>query len=161
MENKQTNIDNQVKSKTKKNNNLIILLLVVVLVIVVAVVLFLTLGKNNDEEGEGNGENTENGITANTAAEVVADVNYEGLAFTNISLITDNGYTTFSADVTNITSEVVNMENVNINLKDADGNVIVTLIGNIGNDLRPNETRTITSSAKIDTVNVVSKEITK
>jgi len=98
-------------------------------------------------------------IYANTSADLIKDTTYEGLEFTNIALITDKEYSTFTASVTNKKEEVINIENVNIILKDKKGNNVVTLLGNIGENLKPGETRTITASTKSELKGVVSKEI--
>ena len=98
-------------------------------------------------------------VVANTNEGVIKEEEFNGLKVSNISLITEKGYTTFSADVTNTNSEETNFENININLLDKDGNVVITLLGNIGTGLRQNETRTITASAKGEFKNVTSKAI--
>ena len=103
---------------------------------------------------------TEEKTFAHTEDGIIKEEEYEGLKITNITMITNNGYTTFSADVTNTNAEPTNFENVNIELKDEEGNVIITLLGNIGTGLKQNETRTITASAKGDFKTVATKSIT-
>ena len=98
-------------------------------------------------------------VVANTNEGVIKEEEFNGLKVSNISLITEKGYTTFNADVTNTNSEETNFENININLLDKDGNVVITLLGNIGTGLKANETRTITASAKGEFKNVTSKAI--
>ncbi len=106
-------------------------------------------------------ESADGEIVANTSEGVISDVEFGGLSFTNISLITQNGYSTFSADVTNITETVAEFSDVSIILKDSDGNTVITLRGNIGDDLESGETRTITAVTKGSLDNVTSKEITE
>ncbi|MBR2840543.1 MAG: FxLYD domain-containing protein [Bacilli bacterium] len=102
---------------------------------------------------------TEKEMFAHTDKEIIKEEQLDDLKFSNVTLITENGYTTFSCDVTNSKDEEVNVENVNIELKDKDGNTVITLLGNIGSSLKPNETRVITASAKGEFKNVVSKTI--
>ena len=96
---------------------------------------------------------------AHTEKDIIKEEQLDDLKFSNVTLITENGYTTFSCDVTNSKDEEVNVENVNIELKDNAGNTVITLLGNIGSSLKPNETRVITASAKGEFKNVVSKTI--
>ncbi len=140
-----------------KNKNVWIAVLAVI-IFVVAIALVLNMNSNSTGGG---GKVDGNQTVANTASDLIKEVEYEGMKFDNISLITEKGYSTFTANVTNITSENINQEQVNIALKDKDGNTVINLVGVIGNELKPNETRTITAQAKIDTKNIVSKEITK
>ena len=98
-------------------------------------------------------------ITANTNAEVIKEETYEGLVLNNISLITENGYSTFTADVTNTNQTDSNIKDINIVLKDKKGNIVITLRGHIGENLKSNEKRTITAVTKGNLNNVYSKEI--
>lgn len=98
-------------------------------------------------------------IFAHTEEGIIKDEQLDGLKFTNISLITDKGYTSFTCDVTNTSEDNIDVSNVNIELKDKNDNTVVTLIGNIGSKLKPGELRVITASARGEFRNVVSKRI--
>lgn len=110
------------------------------------------VGKNTEEKGE---------RFAHTEASIIEEETYNGLKFSNISLITDDGYTTFTADVTNVSEEVSTVENVHIELKDENGTVVISLVGNVGAGLEPGATKTLTASAKGEFRSVVSKTITE
>jgi hypothetical protein len=129
-----------------------------VIIILVLLVLFVILLIANIKKGK---IITKPELIANTSSELIKEETYEGLKFNNISLISKDGYSTFTADVTNTSSETSNIQNVNIVLKDKKGNTIVTLLGNIGQSLKANETKTITASTKGELTGVVSKTITK
>ena len=129
-----------------------------VIIILVLLVLFVILLIANIKKGK---IITKPELIANTSSELIKEETYEGLKFNNISLISKDGYSTFTADVTNTSSETSNIQNVNIVLKDKKGNTIVTLLGNIGQSLKANETKTITASTKGELTGVVSKAITK
>mgnify|MGYP001084448401 CR=1 FL=1 len=62
-------------------------------------------------------------------------------------------------DVTNPTQGEINIEQVNFNLKDKDGNSVIVLLGYIGEPMKAGETRTITSSVTTDLSKVKSKTI--
>ncbi|CCY46887.1 unknown [Firmicutes bacterium CAG:822] len=133
------------------------LYLIIFLVVVVALIIGLIISLGFDKEEISVAE--EPGIVANTSEEVVKEETYEGLQFSNISLITENGYTTFTADVTNTTETDSTISDVDIILQDKDGNEVITLRGNIGEPLKSNETRTITAVTKGNLKNVTAKVI--
>lgn len=106
-------------------------------------------------------ENEKSAPVANTSEGIIKEEVYEGLKFNNITLISKDGYSTFTADVTNTNQTNSSISDVDIVLKDKDGNIVITLRGNIGDSLKPNETVSITASTKGELKSVVSKEITK
>lgn len=127
-----------------------------ILVVLLALTLWFSLKPKDNTKKIAK---TEKEMFAHTDKEIIKEEQLDDLKFSNVTLITENGYTTFSCDVTNSKDEEVNVENVNIELKDKDGNTVITLLGNIGSSLKPNETRVITASAKGEFKNVVSKTI--
>ena len=135
------------------------LYLIIFLVVVIALIVGLIISFGFDKEEISVAE--EPGIVANTSEDVVKEETYEGLQFSNISLITENGYTTFTADVTNTSDTDSTISDVDILLQNKDGNEVITLRGNIGEPLKPNETRTITAVTKGDLKDVTAKVITK
>lgn len=147
---------NNIVNFIKKYKISLIILLVVVIVLIVGLVLSdfskekLNIAKSEDSK-----------TIANTNADVIKEETYEGLKFTNISLITEKGYSTFTADVTNTTQDNSTISDVDIVLQDKNGNEVITLRGNIGEPLKPNETRTITAVTKGELKNVTAKAIAK
>ena len=68
---------------------------------------------------------------------------------------------TLTTDVTNTSDNEITTKQVNINIKNKDGNTIISLLGYIGEDpMAVNETRTITASTQVDLSKAYSKEIT-
>lgn len=132
--------------------------LIVFLVAIIALIIGLIISFSFDKEKIAKNEER---ITANTAENVIKEETYENLKFTNISLITENGYSTFTADVTNLSTETSDISDVNIVLQDKKGNEVITLRGNIGEPLKANETRTITATTKGELKDVTAKKITK
>ena len=140
----------------KKYKTQLIIFIVVIIVLITGLIISFGFDKEQIAKNE------IQDIAANTSPDIIKQENYEGLKFTNISLITENGYSTFSADVTNIMQTDSNIGDVNIVLKDKDGNEVITLRANIpGESLKPNETKTITAVTKANLLNVTAKEITK
>lgn len=134
------------------------------LIVVLATVVALTAGlvvSNKLSTKEKIAIKDKSGMVANTKEGVIKEEVYENLKFSNISLITKDGYSTFSADVTNTSNEDSNIADVNIVLKDKDGNTVITLRGNIGDTLKAGETRTITAVTKGELEGVVTKAIAK
>ena len=138
----------------KKNKLPLIILIVAIVAIVIGLIISFSFDKEKIASRTPK-------TVANTSEGVIKEENYEGLKFTNISLITEDGYSTFTADVTNTTTTDCNISDVDIVLQDKDGNEVITLRGNIGENLKPNETRTITAVTKGDLKNVTAKAIAK
>ena len=133
--------------------------LIIFLVVVVALIIGLIVSFNIGKEADGITKNEEEGMVANTNEGIISETTYEGLQFSNISLISENGYSTFPAHLTNTSTTNSTISDVNIVLKDKDGKEIITLRGNIGEPLAPNETKTITAVTKGKFKNATTKEI--
>lgn len=95
---------------------------------------------------------------AHTESGIIKDETYENLKFDNISLITDKGYTTFTATVTNTGETENEIENVYIDLIDKKGNTSISLKASIGK-IKPNEKTQISTVAKGKFKEVVTKKI--
>ena len=131
---------NKIKEFIKGHKTLSIIMAVLIILIII---LIIVLCVNNSSDKKLKPE-----VITNTNEGIIKEENYNGLVFNNISLITEKGYTTFTASVTNRNSEVSNVSDVNINFYDKNDNLIMSFRGNIGDNLNPGETRTITSSTK-------------
>ena len=151
--------------KSKKQNIINIIKkykmpLIALLVVIVSLVIGLIISFGFEKEKlAANNNNNEQKVVANTEEGVIKEETFQELQFTNISLISENGYSTFTADVTNMGQEDSNVSDVNIVLQDKDGNEVITLRGNIGTTLKPNETRTITAVTKGELKGVTTKVI--
>ncbi len=132
------------------NKKVLIAVIAVIVVVALAGVIMLIVNNNKKEESK---------KEAITAKEVIKDETFNGLNFTNTTLIKENGQYTLQMSVTNPSSKKIDLEEVNIVLKDKEGNEIVTLLGFIGDPMKPNETRTVTSSVSMDLSKVKSKTI--
>ncbi len=90
---------------------------------------------------------------------IIKEEMYKGLKFYNIKFSKDNDIYILELSIKNTTKEAIDIEKVNIPIKDKDGKVIVTLLGYIGDKIGPDEVRTITTSTSIDLSNAYKKEI--
>ena len=74
-----------------------------------------------------------------------------GLKISDIQLVIENaGLSKYSAIVTNTTDKVYNLKQINIKIVDKKGKEITTLLGYIGSNLSPGESRTINTSIEKD-----------
>ena len=148
---------NEFKKFIMNHKKAAIAIAAVLLIAIVAAVLLLV---NNNKDNKSN-KKEEDKLIANTNAGIIKEEEYKGLKFSNVTLIKGKGTDvyTLSMDVTNMTNETNNITQVDIPIKNKDGEVEVTLLGYIGEDLKPNETRTITASASIDLSKSASKDI--
>ena len=104
---------------------------------------------------------TEGNTLKHVSEEIIKKEKIQGVEFSNITLTTKDGQTTFTANVTNVTNKDIKTENFDIDLLDKNDKVVITLRANIPNGLKKHETKQVNASAKGDFKNVVSKAIKK
>lgn len=125
----------------------------------VAVTLFATgcgCTKTETKE-EGNNQSQEETII-NTNEDVIKDQEFEGLKMTNTSLVIEAGVSTLVTEVSNNTGADYYLNQFVITVKDADGKVITTLPGYVGDVIHNGEVAVINSSIDIDLSNAASIE---
>lgn len=147
----------KIKKILEKRNAKIIL--VALLLLITMIIFFISLPKANKEEKEKKIISEDSGIHFHKEKEIVKEEKYEGIKFSNISMVTKGEYTTFSADVTNESKQDIEKERLHISLKDKEGKEIIKLLVYIPKGLKIGETKNITASAKGEFNEVVSKEI--
>ena len=148
------NLGRKIASFVRNHKPLCIALVVIIIVLIIAAIIFS--GMNKTEKGANAGK-----TTAITTEGIVKDESYEGLSFKNFVLIKNGDMYTLTTDVTNSSDSEINTNQVNINIKNKDGNTIISLLGYIGDTpMAVNETRTITASTQVDLSKAYSKEIT-
>ena len=124
----------------------------------VGLLVFTGCGKK-DEEPKNNeqGNNpTEQQPQVNTNPGVVGDKELEEFTFTNTSMIYENNETILEVTVTNTSATTAYLHEFNIYAKDAEGNVLTTLKGFVGDNIPAGESRIITASASINLTNAAS-----
>lgn len=115
--------------------------------------------KNNDDNQPSNKDNQEiTGPIGNTNESIIEEQIIDGIKFTNITLVSENGNTVFTADVVNTTESAIDLKSFNIIYKDQDGKEIVTLFVYVGKNLEPNGISSISASVDIDLSNATTVE---
>ena len=90
---------------------------------------------------------------------IVKEEEYKGIKLTNIKMVTEGEYTTFSANAKNVSDSDIKIERFYIDLKDKNGNSIAKLLGFIPEGLKKGEEKKISSSAKGKFKNAFTKDI--
>ena len=146
--------------KSKLNIRSLILIVSVVLIVIVIVVLIIALnsGKNNENlnnVSKGDiGENVkldENGDKVNVSSKLNSEKVFENYKVGNILLKTENGQTSFTADITNNSSSTVSAQLIYITFLDKSGNELSKMGVYI---------REIKAGEKISTKATTSKDLT-
>lgn len=98
----------------------------------------------------------EENIKSNTNENVVKDQKLEVFEFTNTSLIYEEGTSKLETTVTNTSEEIVYLSEFKIHVKDENESEIIELVGFVGEQLQPKESRVITSYSVEDLTNASS-----
>ena len=123
------------------------------LLLVISLILFFILIPKGTET------KTKSNIYSHSEEGIVKEEEYKGIKLTNISMVTENGYTTFKATATNVSDSDINIENFYIELKDKNGSSVAKLLGYIPNGLKKGEAKQIRSTAKGSFKSAYTKEI--
>lgn len=142
----------RILKKIYKNNRKIIL-------IVLALIILTIFGIFISKKFTSTPNNKKRETYSHNGKGIVEDTEYKGIKFTNVSMVTEKGYTTFTATVTNESEEDIVTERVHINLLDKNGNSVIKLLGFIPGGLKKGESKQLTSSVQGKFDNVYSKEI--
>jgi len=128
----------------------------------VGLLVFTGCGKEEKENNNGGtqtGQGTqqqEQQPQVNTNQGVVEDKVLGEFTFSNTSMIYENGSTTLETTVTNTSAQTSYLKEFNIYAKDAEGNVLVTLVGFVGDNIPAGESKVITSGVSMDLTNAAS-----
>ena len=118
------------------------------LMLLVCLTLVTGCGKNNnidnkDNNKDNDSKNNNSTVEVNNNQEVIKNQNIDGIEITNVSLVYEDGISYFKATATNNTGSDYVLNQYKIYVKDQDGNIITTMLGNIGNTLKNGESKTI------------------
>ena len=102
----------------------------------------------------------DNKIFANTSEGIIKEEEYDGIKFSNISMLTKDDKTTFTADVTNVSNSEITKEKLHVVLKNGDGKEVIKFLAYFPGGLKKNETKTITAFADGSFKEAEVKEIT-
>ena len=132
----------------------------IMLVLVMLISLSVVTGCGCGKKKSSSGDKKKHDVKVNTEKEVVKDREVEGIKLTNTSLVTTDGVSEVTTTVTNPTSEDYKLDEYRIIVKDAKGDIIITLPGYVGDTIKAGETRTIKSSVSMDLSKAKSLEYT-
>mgnify|MGYP004694927201 FL=1 len=111
------------------------------------VCLTLVTGCGKDKsKNEDKKDDNKTTVEVNNNEEVTKDQNIEGIEITNTSLVYEDGISYLKATVTNNTGSDYELNEYKINVKDSDGNIIVTMPGYVGSVLKNGESKTINTT---------------
>ena len=103
--------------------------------------------KTNNNNNDDNNKTT---VEVNNNEEVTKDQNIEGITITNTSLVYEDGISYLKATVTNNTGSDYELNEYKINVKDSDGNIIVTMPGYVGSVIKNGESKSINTMISED-----------
>ena len=118
------------------------------LLLIVTLVFTAACGRKDTGKKGGTGKDTTNKEPiVNTEEGVIGTKEEEGLKFENTSVVinAEGTETTYVTQVTNVTDQTIYLQAVKIHLKDAEGNLITTLDGYLGENIAPGEVSSIIS----------------
>ena len=137
-----------------KHNKRVVLIGFLVIIIIGVVLLSIPKDKKNLSKAQ------DNGIYAHTEEGIIKEEEYEGIVFKNISMLTKDGYTTFTSDITNKSDSDIEKERLHIILKDENDKEVLKYLAYFPGGLKKGETKTITATAQGNYTNAKTKIIT-
>ena len=124
---------------------------VINITLMLLVCLTLVTGCRKDKsKNEDKKDDNKTTVEVNNNEEVTKDQNIEGITITNTSLVYEDGISYLKATVTNNTGSDYELNEYKINVKDSDGNIIVTMPGYVGSVLKNGESKTINTMISED-----------
>ena len=117
----------------------------ITLMLLVCLTLVTGCGKDKSKNEDKKDDNKTT-VEVNNNEEVTKDQNIEGITITNTSLVHEDGISYLKATVTNNTGSDYELNEYKINVKDSDGNIIVTMPGYVGSVLKNGESKTINTT---------------
>lgn len=139
-----------IKSGDNMKKNLFIIGFILILMIII---IFTALNGNNKESKVNKLNNNPN---------VIKNQILDNLSITNVSITIDsNNESTFSADILKTDENENNIESIEIIFKDKNGNILTSLIGYIGTNMKKDDVIKISSHTSIDLSKATSIEYKK
>ena len=117
----------------------------ITLMLLVCLTLVTGCGKDKSKNEDKKDDNKTT-VEVNNNEEVTKAQNIEGITITNTSLVYEDGISYLKATVTNNTGSDYELNEYKINVKDSDGNIIVTMPGYVGSVLKNGESKTINTT---------------
>ena len=121
----------------------------ITLMLLVCLTLVTGCGKDKTTNNDKKEDNMPT-IEVNDNQEVIKDQNIDGIEITNTSLVYEDGISYLKATVTNNTGSDYELNEYKINVKDNDGNIIVTMPGYVGSVIKNGESKSINTMISED-----------
>lgn len=121
----------------------------ITLMLLVCLTLVTGCGKDKSKNEDKKDDNKTT-VEVNNNEEVTKDQNIEGITITNTSLVYEDGISYLKATVTNNTGSDYELNEYKINVKDNNGNIIVTMPGYVGSVIKNGESKTINTMISED-----------
>lgn len=147
--------------KDKLDHKKIIIGVVVFVILIVIVIVLIYFKKNEQNGGDDEKKPTTNQgeVQYNTNQKVVEDKNINNIVFTDIKCSYDGYNSILEYTITNRTSEVVNLGEYEIVVKDKDGVVIANLSPILDVDIAPGESQETGNAINMDLSNAYEIEL--
>ena len=129
----------------------------ITLMLLVCLTLVTGCGKDKSKNEDKKDDNKTT-VEVNNNEEVTKDQNIEWITITNTSLVYEEEISYLKSTVTNNTGSDYELNEYKINVKDSDGNIIVTMPGYVGSVIKNGESKTINTMISEDLNNAYSIE---
>ncbi len=134
----------------------IIIIIAALILCLIGIIFISSSSKDNNKTVKRNGDSS---IVKNTNEGIVKNQKFKDLDFTSTSISYVKGTgSTFKVKVTNNTDNTINIDSIDIILKDKDGNVITTLNTFLGGSIEPMQENLIKTTTKDDLTKAYSVE---
>lgn len=134
----------------------IIIIIAALILCLIGIIFISSSSKDDNKTVKRNGDSS---IVKNTNEGIVKNQKFKDLDFTSTSISYVKGTgSTFKVKVTNNTDNTINVDSIDIILKDKDGNVITTLNTFLGGSIEPMQENLIKTTTKDDLTKAYSVE---
>lgn len=134
----------------------IIIIIAALILCLIGIIFISSSSKDDNKTIKRNGDSS---IVKNTNEGIVKNQKFKDLDFTSTSISYVKGTgSTFKVKVTNNTDNTINIDSIDIILKDKDGNVITTLNTFLGGSIEPMQENLIKTTTKDDLTKAYSVE---
>lgn len=134
----------------------IIIIIAALILCLIGIIFVSSSSKDDNKTVKKNGDSS---IVKNTNEGIIKNQKFKDLDFTSTSISYVKGTgSTFKVKVTNNTDNTINIDSIDIILKDKDGNVITTLNTFLGGSIEPMQENLVKTTTKDDLTKAYSVE---
>lgn len=134
----------------------IIIIIAALILCLIGIIFVSSSSKDDNKTIKRNGDSS---IVKNTNEGIIKNQKFKDLDFTSTSISYVKGTgSTFKVKVTNNTDNTINIDSIDIILKDKDGNVITTLNTFLGGSIEPMQENLVKTTTKDDLTKAYSVE---